>query len=290
MGLLDIVVVAYKCYEELELCIESIEKSDDEEAINSVVVVDNSPSRGYWANWKKGRWPNRVIQNKYNVGFGTASNQGMKVGRAPYVALLNPDCMVERSAFRKAVSYLEQNRKVAVLGPKILEADGSTQGSARAFPNFSTAFFGRSSFLTKLFPKSRFVKRNMPCFSMSDRSSALRVDWVSGAAMFLRRKAVEEVGMFDERFFMYWEDADLCRRIAEGGWHVVYYPIPKVVHKVGRSSRHHPWKKELYFHKSALLLATQQDRSIAPWRTILVAIVLNIHMALRIGTSFLKMN
>jgi len=256
--------------------------------VDSFVVVDNSPSKEYWDTAMAKPWPIRVIKNRQNEGFGKAANQGIRAGSAPYIALINPDCIVDGEAFREAFNYLEQNPEVAILGPRILEEDGRVQGSARAFPSISTFFFGRSSILTHMFPKSKSVQRNMPCFALDPKGTRdIQVDWVSGAAMFVRRQALRRVGLFDEHFFMYWEDADLCQRMRRAGWQVIYYPVPRVTHLVGRSSRHHPWRRELNFHKSAFLLARKQDHGSVPWRSLLVAYALGLHMLFRLTTALL---
>lgn len=289
-GMLDVVIVAYKCYDELERSLQSIEKIEQKNLIDSIIVVDNSPSEQYWGGYRGGRFrPIKVVKNPVNRGFGAAANQGIKMCRAPYVALINPDCIVERAAFEEAVIFLDQKPDVAILGPKIIDPDGTLQGSARSFPNVSTLFFGRSSFLTRVFRNSRFVKRNMPCFSYGDNATqGISVDWVSGAAMFLRREPIEDIGLFDDRFFMYWEDADLCQRARQSGWEVVYFSVPTVIHEVGKSSEHHPWKRELRFHKSALMLVRKMDNSLIPWKTFCAAWVLGMRMHLRLTLLLLE--
>lgn len=281
--LLDIVIVTYRCYTELERCLESIKIAGDMCLVGSCIVVDNSPLQGYWDNVATQPPPVTVIENRRNEGFAKAANQGIERGGAPYVLLLNPDSTVASGAFRKAVDYLEQNPEVAVLGPKILEKDGRIQGSARAFPSVSTFFFGRSSVLTHLFPHNRFVQKNMPCFGRNPKNNGgIPVDWVSGAAMFLRRDALAEVGLFDERFFMYWEDADLCQRMSRAGWEVIYYPVPTVVHLTGRSSQHHRLRCQMDFYKSAFLFVKKRDQGGVPLRSILVAHALALHMLFRL--------
>jgi GT2 family glycosyltransferase len=282
LQIFDVVTVTYKCYDELEKCVESIRQTNNIQLVDSFVVVDNSPSDEYWDQNIAKLGPITLIQNRKNKGFGKAANQGIRKGCAPYVALINPDCVVNEKAFKEALTYLELNPDVAILGPKILEEDGSLQGSARAFPSVSNFLFGRSSVLSRLFPNSKWVKRSMPCFALNpEGTEGIPVDWVSGAAMFIRREALRQVGLFDERFFMYWEDVGLCQRLRCSGWQVIYYPIPTVTHLIGRSSMHHPWKRELYFYKSAFLLANKQDNHLVPWRSLLVVYGLTLHMIFR---------
>ncbi len=284
---IDIVIVTYKAYEYLERCITSIyDDSSSRGFIQDIVVVDNAPSLAYWNSAPKLFDNLTIIRSDKNLGFARAVNLGIRKCHAPYIMLLNPDTTIHRDMIGWSVDFMEQHPTVGVMGPKIINEDGSIQGSARGFPNYSTLLFGRVSPLNRIFPNNRWTRRNIPCFCrLDDEVGSYRVDWVSGAAAVIRRNAIEDVGYFDERFFMYWEDADLCQRMRRAGWQVIYYPVPRVTHLVGRSSRHHPWRRELNFHKSAFLLARKQDHGSVPWRSLLVAYALGLHMLFRLTTA-----
>jgi GT2 family glycosyltransferase len=140
--------------------------------------------------------------------------------------------------------------EAAVAGPKLLDADGTVQGSARRDPSAWTALFGRSAPLTRLFPGNPVSQREMPAFTV-EGTAPVRVDWVSGACMLVRRTAWEQVGMFDEQFFLYWEDADWCRRFRQAGWDVYYVPAACGTHLVGVSRAKRRLGSVLDFHVSA---------------------------------------
>src|SRR5215210_5846918 len=195
-------------------------------------------------------YPARVIRNKQNLGFARACNQGISASEGDLVVLVNPDTVVERDFFRRMESFLDENPAAGAAGPRILDPDGSLQLSARKDVSMVSGFLGRTSVLTRLFPESSLVKSQFPAVTARDRPVA--VDWVSGACMFVRRKTLDEVGPLDERFFMYFEDTDLCQRIRGAGWAVYYLPQVKVAHQAGSSTRSRLcaiWR----LHKSAFL-------------------------------------
>ena len=144
--------------------------------------------------------------------------------------------MADERAIGQLVDYARTRPDAGVVGPRILNTDGTVQGSARRFPGVTTAVAGRSSWLTRKFPNNPLSRHNLP--SLDGRTTPLNVDWVSGACMLVRRTAFEQVDGMDERFFLYWEDADLCRRLGEKGWRTVYFPGATIVHAGGRSSIH----------------------------------------------------
>ncbi|NVM27039.1 MAG: glycosyltransferase, partial [Desulfobacterales bacterium] len=162
--------------------------------------------------------------------------------------------------FEPILRYMEQHPYVGIVGPKILNHDGSVQGSARTFPTPLTGLFGRSSVLTRFFPNNPFTRANI-LTTRSDGKTPMEVDWVSGACMVVRRKALDDVGLLDERFFMYWEDADWCRRMWRKGGKVVYFPQASVVHYVGASSGQAPLRSIFEFHKSSYRLFEKYNKA-----------------------------
>jgi len=194
-----------------------------------------------------------LIENESNIGFSKAINKILINTSAPYIVLLNPDTIVNPCFFQTMTSFMENNKDVGIAGPKVLDADGSIQGSARSFPTIWSSFFGRTSLLSKYFPKNRFTLRSI-LSTNSDGKTPMEVGWVSGACMVVRRKALENVGLLDERFFLYWEDADWCRRMWNENWKVIYYPKASIKHKVGGSSERNLLRSIYEFHKSAYRL------------------------------------
>jgi len=281
---IDIVIVTYRSYEYLERCIASIyDDSSSQGFIQDIIVVDNAPSRAYWNNPPKLFDDVTVVRNRKNFGFSRAVNLGIKKGSAPYILLLNPDTVIHQNMIARSVAFMGQHPRVGIMGPKVLNEDGTIQGSARGFPNYSTLLFGRVSPLNRIFPNNPWTRKNIPCFSMSDNAEdAYKVDWVSGAAAVIRRDAIEDVGYFDERFFMYWEDADLCQRMKMAGWDVVYYPDPQVTHLVGRCTEQNFVLNQIRFHKSAFLLEQKQKRNRWPGHLVLAAVALEFHFLARL--------
>jgi len=192
-----------------------------------------------------------LTKNIFNMGFSKAANKGIKQGTAPYVLLLNPDTIIKDGFFESTLQYIENNPDIGIVGPTIFNTDSSLQGSARAFPKPWMAVFGRNSLITKWFPNNRISRKSIPSTG-SDGVTPMSVDWVSGACMFVRRKAIDDVGLFDEHlFFMYWEDADWCKRMWENGWKTVYFPRASIVHHVGCSSKTRPLRSIVEFHNSS---------------------------------------
>jgi len=246
-SLLDIVIVNFNSTDFLLPCLKSVYEAL-EEVPAQIIVQDNGSGDG--VSRVKAMFPQvKLSKNIHNIGFSKAVNKGLKEGNSPYVVLLNPDTYVPLRFFERVLRYMEENPGVGIMGPRLLNIDGSVQGSARSFPTPLTALFGRNTFLTKWFPGNRMTRRNLVTIG-SDGVSPMEVDWISGACMVVRRQAVNEVGLMDERFFMYWEDADWCRRMKESGWKVVYFPQASVIHSVGGSSEKLLVRSVLEFHKS----------------------------------------
>ena len=147
---------------------------------------------------------------------------------------------------------LGEHRKCAIAAPRLLNGDGSVQASARGEPSAWTGLFGRHGLLTRLFPASAAARRNLPAADLvqADVDSAI-VDWVMGACMLIRRDRFAEVGGFDERYFLYWEDADLCRRLRARGYETRYVPGAQVVHVGAVSSGTRSSFATREFHRSA---------------------------------------
>ena len=274
--MIDIVIVNYNSTDYILKCLESI-YADLDGSSATVWIEDNNSADGIQRITDQ--FPEVILsRNKKNLGFAAAVNQALKKGIAPYVVLLNPDSWILKGFFQKSLSFMEQNHQIAIAGPRILDEDGSIQGSARAFPTPLTALFGRSSLFTRLFPNNPISTSNI-LTNRSDGIYPMEVDWVSGACMVIRRKAINMVGSFDERFFMYWEDADWCKRMWDGGWKVVYYPVAGIVHHVGVSSSQILLKSSFEFHKSVYLLFEKYSPK-TPW---LIKIIVMACLSARFG-------
>jgi len=252
MKQLDIIIVNYNSTEQLLWCLKSL--FDSSNGLLLRVQVHDNASRKDDVDRLKEAFPQiLLIKNKRNLGFAKAVNNGLKQGSAPYILILNPDTLVQPDLISASMGYMADHPEVGILGPRVVDPDGTVQGSARAFPNLLTAIFGRKSILSKIFPKNPITRENI-LTTRSDGISPMEVDWVSGACMLVRREAVNQVGFMDETFFMYWEDADWCRRTWKKGWKVVYFPSSSVIHYVGISSETNIFRSVFEFHRSIFRL------------------------------------
>ena len=250
---LAVVIVNYNAGAELRIALQSVADEMTGRAWEAV-VVDNA-SKDDSADIAAEFAPHaRIVRNTTNVGFGRGINQGVSASNAPLVLIMNPDCRLERGAVATMRAELESHGPCAIVGPRVLDPDGSVQGSARGDPDMLTGLFGRTGPLRGLLPSSAAARRNVVT-GASNRDSTV-VDWVSGACMLVRRAAFDEVGGFDPRYFLYWEDADLCRRLRAHGHQVRYAPAAAAVHRVGQSSRTARAASIKAFHKSAYLYYT----------------------------------
>ena len=244
----SVVIVNYDSWPYTLQCIRSLYETGHEDF--EIIVVDND-SRSIPPELSP---PVRLIQNPENLGFSRACNVGIAASKGELVVLINPDTLVEGGFFEEVESVFEHNPTVGVAGPRIVDGQGVLQLSARKELNFVSGLLGRTSLLVRLFPKSLLVKRLFPAAQYPSNST--EIDWVSGACMILRRRTLEEIGLMDERFFMYFEDADLCRRARKTGWLVYYLPQVEVIHHTGASSgsRLRARLKAIWnLHKSAFL-------------------------------------
>jgi len=245
----DIIIVNYKSTDYLLDCLKSV--YDALNGLSADIFVQDNFSED--THRISNAYPDvHLTKNIENKGFSTAINKSIESGSSPFIILLNPDSKVYPGFFENVLQFMKNNNDVGICGPKILNSDMTIQGSARAFPSPLTGFFGRNSLLTKWFPNNWITRKSILTNKIKGKNP-VDVDWVSGACMVVRRTAVEDVGLMDEQFFMYWEDVDWCRRMWTKGWRVVYYPGAKIVHYVGGSSNKRPVKSLFEFHKSCYL-------------------------------------
>jgi len=248
----SVIIVNYNAGRDLTAALRSIEAECS--TLNwEAIVVDNASTDGSDETVQAFRQA-MLVRNSTNVGFGRAVNQAVAVSKAPMLLLMNPDCRLLRGAMSVLRAALDAEPSCAVAGPRILDPDGAVQGSARGDPDMLTGLFGRTGALRALMPFLPVARRNVVVRTdvPSDERTAV-VDWLSGACMLVRRDAFLAAGGFDERFFLYWEDADLCRRLRSRGYHIRYVPGASAVHQVGRSSRTAPRSSIRAFHDSAYL-------------------------------------
>jgi N-acetylglucosaminyl-diphospho-decaprenol L-rhamnosyltransferase len=242
----SVVTVNYRSWPYTLRCIDSLYATGYEDF--EVVVVDNDQEAP-----PEIPHPVRLIRNPENVGFARACNQGTYASKGENVMFINPDTLVENGFFESLEEFLDENPKAGVVGPRIVGEEGDVQLTARKELSFVSGFLGRTSLLTRLFPKNPLVKRLFP--AAEKLTGPTVVDWISGTCMTVRRRTLDEIGPMDERFFMYFEDADLCRRAREAGWLVYYLPQIEIFHHSGASSQNRPraiWdlhKSAFFYHR-----------------------------------------
>ncbi len=248
---LGLVIVTFRCRDLALACLESV-ASRLPGSLSSVVVVDNASHDGT-VDAVRERFPAvTVIEQSHNAGFASAANAGIRaLPGYDVVCLLNPDAILLDSGLAAAAAYMDANDGVGVLGARIENPDGSLQPSCRAFPGHVTALFSRHSLVTKLLPGNRWSQR----YLMTDwpHDEVRDVDWVSGACMLIHRRAIEKAGLLDPEFFFSIEDVDFCRRVQDAGLRVQYFPMARLQHRVGGSSRHAVYRAMAAHHRGMWL-------------------------------------
>jgi GT2 family glycosyltransferase len=244
-----VLIVNYRAYDALHRCLRSL--SPHVNADDEVIVVDYVSDARQLARAVAGSVPVVTLPRADNRGFAAGINLAAARSRAPFLMLLNPDTTVEGPVIRTLEAWLASHPDAGVAGPRVLNADGTAQPSARRFPGITTVLGGRTTWLTRRFPKNWLSKRNLLA---QDAKAPVDVDWVSGACLMTRRDVFDAVGGFDEAFFLYWEDADYCRRVAEAGFRNVYVPTTPVRHVGGASAEHNRANAIRAFHASAFRL------------------------------------
>lgn len=219
---LSIVIVNWNTCDLLRDCLTSV-YSGMGKLRAEVFVVDNASTDGS-VQMVRAAFPQAtLLTNPENLGFAAGNNIALRQARGRYVMLLNTDTLVHGTVLPDAVAWLDAHPTVGVIGPKVLNADGTVQPSCSAFPSLKLLTL-QALGLTKVPRLDRYRMTGW------DRSSARRVDVISGAAMFVRRAAMTRVGLLDESFFFYGEETDWCRRFGQAGWQLVFVPIPQITH------------------------------------------------------------
>ncbi|MCS6910188.1 MAG: glycosyltransferase family 2 protein [Anaerolineales bacterium] len=245
MPRLSVIIVSWNVRELLRACLHSLPLNDPQ---TEVIVVDSASSDGS-AAIVRDEFPSvRLIASEVNLGYSRGNNLGLKHARGDYLLVLNPDTEVVGDALSVMCAYMDTHPQVGVLGPQLVYADGVPQSTRRRFPTLLTALF-ESTWLQPLAPRSvldRYYARDLPAEQPAE------VDWLVGAALLLRREAYQQVGGFDEGFFMYSEELDLCRRMKAANWKVVHLPAARILHHEARSSAQVPAATHIRFNTSKI--------------------------------------
>src|SRR3954471_4495485 len=277
----SVVVVTYNALPWLEQCLDSIAGRD-------LVVVDHGSTDDTLEVVRAKRPDARIIEQE-NKGMGGGNNAGMRVAQGRYFFLLNSDAWVVGDGLERLVAYAEAHPEAAVVGPKLLNTDGSLQRSVRAEPTawrLATEYF----FIRKLAPRSRVLN---PLYAGGfDHETETEADWLYGPALLVRRDAADAVGLFDEDFFMFSEEVDWMTRFRRAGWKVLFFPGAEVVHVGGASHGGRMYVENLrghlrFFAKHKGLKSAERVRVLLLWSLRLRALVLR-RQAYREGVRFLS--
>lgn len=246
---LSIVIVNFNTNELLVDCLESILNSDISVGFEICVVDNNSRNQSFGVFSDSSQI--KFILNNKNYGYSVANNIGIQNTTGRYILFLNPDTYLSPGSVDLLISRIETDKMIGAVGPKLIKEDGSLDKACRrSFPTPPVWFYHSFGF-GKLFPKS--PKFNRYNFDYIDPDLELDVDSLVGACMLVRREAIEIVGGFDERFFLYGEDIDLCLRIKNSGWGIRYFPLAVITHYKGRSTSLFALKSTIEFYRSMYL-------------------------------------
>ncbi|HEX4886154.1 MAG TPA: glycosyltransferase family 2 protein [Casimicrobiaceae bacterium] len=224
----SVVIVSYKTREVTRRTLESLRQARQQVRVE-VVVVDNASDDGT-AEMVRSQFPETVlVASERNLGHSGGCNLGMRHARGRHLLCLNSDTQMLAGTLDRLAAYLDAHPAVGAVAPKVLNPDGTIQGTIKRFPTPSAALFGRYSPLTRLFPRNPWSRRYL-AYLECDFSRPFRCDTASACALMVRREAIERAGAFDERFFLYWNDVDWCRAIASAGFEIHCVPDAAIVH------------------------------------------------------------
>ncbi|MFH1773093.1 MAG: glycosyltransferase family 2 protein [Patescibacteria group bacterium] len=237
---ISIIILNYKSKKLVLNCLKSIKEADFGLLKYEIIVVDNNSQDGLRESLIKQNLDVIFIESKKNIGMGAGNNLGIKKAQGKYIVIMNPDTTVFKDTFKKIYDFMESNLGVGIVGPKQLYPNQTVQDSCFCWYNLFTPIYRRLP-LSNL----KFVKKDLDKFLMKDynKKDIKEVNWLLGSFLFCRAKALFEVGLFDEHFFLYLEDTDLCYRFWIKNWKVVYFPKAAIIHDHIRQSARIAWYK-----------------------------------------------
>lgn len=244
---LSTIIVTHNSSKWITNCLESLLK-DLKPFSYQIIVVDNA-STDQTTDLIKSQFPEIILLKKpRNEGLARACNQALSKCQAEYVLFLNPDAEVISGMIHALKTFMEGHPEAGAIGPALLNADGSLQLSGNTFPSLKNLCF-ETFFLDRLFPQNPVFGSHK--LSHADRSRPLQVDWTMGSCLFVRKKALDQVGGFDEQFFLFFEETDLCFRLRNAGYEIYVIPEAKVIHRggAGRPENYNA-HKIIHYHRS----------------------------------------
>ena len=230
----SVIIVSYNNKKLLRDCLQSV--IDNTKGVSyEIIVVDNNSTDGSQEMLRELYPDVTLLCNEENIGFSRANNQGYKRSSGGYLLFLNSDTLILGNAVEKMTMYLKENPGVEILGPKILNIHHQPTRSYMRFLDAKKLFLGSKHI--KFFVD---VEKHRIHFPVYDYNSIQKVPWLSGACLMITRNVFEEAGLFDEHYFLYLEDMDLCLQVNRLGYDVVYFPLVEIIHMFGGSSNQHP--------------------------------------------------
>ena len=223
----SVIIVGYKNSRLVRQTLKGIRRAAPSVSYE-ILISENDPS-GATARMAAAEFPEvRILNNEANLGFGSAMNRGFEAAQGRYILVFNPDIVVRPGAFEELVRYLDAHPEAGIVGPRLRNPDGGLQFSCYTFMEPKTVLYRRLPFIRRL----RAVREHLDAYTLADwdHGATREVDYLLGAAMLVRREALQQVGGFDPEYFMYFEDQDLCRRFWKAGWKVVYHPGAELIH------------------------------------------------------------
>jgi len=229
----SIIIVNWNTRDILRDCLDSIDRQT-RNLRYEIIVIDNASADGSVAMIKSAYPQVKLIENQENIGFAAANNQGLSLARGRYLLLLNSDSVVLDNAIDHMVAFADENPAAGLFGCRVLNADHSLQPTCYMYPSLLNLLLS-STYLYKIFPHSGFFNRES--IAHWQRDDIREVQAVTGCFMLVRREVIQQVGLMDDRYFMYCEETDWCYRIRQSGWKILFYPHARIIHLGGASSR-----------------------------------------------------
>ena len=287
----SVIIVNYNVRDFLEQALKGVIAAS-ETLSTEIIVVDNNSADGS-VEMVRNSFPNvTLITNRENTGFSRANNVAIRQARGRHLLILNPDTIVQEDTLSRLVSFMDQHPEAGAVGCQILNPDGSfARESRRSFPTPDVAFY-RLTGLSRLFPRSRRFGRYNMTYLPTDQTA--EVDALSGSCMMLRVDALNQdqnskekpgAGLFDEDFFMYGEDLDLCYRIQKAGWKIYYYPETQIIHYKGASTKMGELLYVRLFYGAMLLFI---EKHLDPSQSRFLRFVLRAGIIVRAGLSLFR--
>jgi N-acetylglucosaminyl-diphospho-decaprenol L-rhamnosyltransferase len=261
---ISIIILNYKSKVKTLACLESIRAADLSGLELEIIVVDNNSNDGIEKDIKEKYKEIKFIRNNKNIGMGAGNNTGINKAQGEFILILNADTKLEKNSIKELYNLCKDWPAVGIAAPELINPDGSHQDSCYRFPTFFMPLY-RRTFI------GRFFKSKVNAFLVKDQSERLplEVDWVMGSCLMIRKEALEKIGGgFDERFFMYFEDVDMCRSMWQAGYKVIYYPKARIIHDHGRGSKKQAWFIAPFTNKLAREHIKSWLKYFYKWRTV----------------------